>query len=345
MELRDIILQIGAGFAEASALPLAGHPLAGIIRGEVPSEFARILSPSELTFMGSPGQGNWAEVPWMGFFHPEITDSATHGFYGVYLFAADLSAVYLCLGQGVTQLRSEFRRSAKDEMLRRAALIRDRVPEFAAKFKPGPISLGGSTQLSKDYDTAVAFHKAYPLSGLPTLEQLEDDLKEMVRLYQLLIGRGGTDNVDTAIELNPDGIRGDVIGQIEERRRYVRHARIERSSNAARKAKATHGYICQGCGFDFEKVYGDQGHEFIEAHHLIPLHSLVEGESVSMDPHRDFAVLCSNCHRMVHRSSPCLTMSQLRELPGLKISRTIVVKTGPSIFPVPLQSLRSVLSK
>jgi 5-methylcytosine-specific restriction protein A len=112
-------------------------------------------------------------------------------------------------------------------------------------------------------------------------------------------------------------LQGDAIGQIEERRRYVRHARIERSSSAARKAKDLHGYICQGCGFDFTKVYGNHGSEFIEAHHLIPLYSLVEGELVTMDPRHDFAVLCSNCHRMVHRSSPCLTMAQLKGLPGM----------------------------
>jgi hypothetical protein len=58
MELRDIILQIGAGFAEASTQPLADNPLAGMIRSEVPPEFARILGASELTFTGSPGQGN-----------------------------------------------------------------------------------------------------------------------------------------------------------------------------------------------------------------------------------------------------------------------------------------------
>src|SRR5271157_1913835 len=109
----------------------------------------------------------------------------------------------------------------------------------------------------------------------------------MVHLYMLLICRGGTDNVDTAIELNPDGMQVEEMGQIQERRRYLRHVRIERSSDAARKAKEAHGFVCQGCGFDFENVYGDLGRGFIEAHHLIPLQSLIEGESVAMDPRND----------------------------------------------------------
>ena len=327
MKLRELILDIGGHFAKASTEALASHPLAGTIRSEVPAELKRVLGDSGLTFAGSPGQGNWAEIPWMGIFHHEITESATRGFYVVYLFAIEASEVYLCLGQGVTQLRSEFREVAEDEMLRRAALIRDRVPEYAARFVSGPISLGGSTRLARDYDAAVAFYRNYAIGDLPSEEELEGDLRQIVNLYQLLVGRGGTDNVDTAIELNPDGIRTELLLQIEERRRYVRHVRIERSSRASSEAKRIHGFICQGCGFNFERFYGIQGRQFIEAHHLIPLYSLLEGHVVAMDPRHDFAVLCANCHRMVHRGSPCLTISELRSLPGMENLSSLLAET------------------
>ena len=33
---------------------------------------------------GSPGQGNWAAVPWISVFDPAITTSATRGYYVVY---------------------------------------------------------------------------------------------------------------------------------------------------------------------------------------------------------------------------------------------------------------------
>jgi 5-methylcytosine-specific restriction enzyme A len=39
----------------------------------------------------------------------------------------------------------------------------------------------------------------------------------------------------------------------------------------------------------------------IEAHHLRPIATLEEGVSVKYDVAADFAVLCSNCHRMIHR--------------------------------------------
>ena len=111
-------------------------------------------------------------MPWIAYFHPEITNSATRGFYAVLLFNKGLTDAALCLGQGVTQLRSEFKKAAVKEMLRRAALIRDRVPEYQPRFVAGPTSLAGSTQLSRDYDAAVAFYKAYHLDLLPARSSL-----------------------------------------------------------------------------------------------------------------------------------------------------------------------------
>ncbi len=105
---------------------------------------------------------------------------------------------------------------------------------------------------------------------------------------------------------------------MEERRRYVRHNRIDRHSGAAKQAKKVHGHICQACGFDFSVVYGELAQNYIEAHHLIPLAFLPEGQPVTMDPRTDFAVLCANCHRMVHKKKEPLTIEALKNLPGVK---------------------------
>ncbi len=56
---------------------------------------------------------------------------------------------------------------------------------------------------------------------------------------------------------------------------------------------------CSLCGFDFEKIYGDLGCNFIEVHHLTPLATYNKlGQSTSLD---DLILVCSNCHRMLHR--------------------------------------------
>jgi predicted HNH restriction endonuclease len=88
--------------------------------------------------------------------------------------------------------------------------------------------------------------------------------------------------------------------EIIEQRRYRWHRLVERNSKGSYAAKNAHGYQCQVCAFSFEKFYGSVGRDFIEAHHLIPLSDLGlhEKRSYSTD---EFAVLCSNCHRMIHR--------------------------------------------
>lgn len=81
-----------------------------------------------------------------------------------------------------------------------------------------------------------------------------------------------------------------------------RHLKDEYSGRIdAKKVKKVQGYICKACNFDFEKAYGQIGKEFIEAHHIVPYSKHAEGERKKKDLRYDFAVLCANCHRMIHR--------------------------------------------
>lgn len=71
------------------------------------------------------------------------------------------------------------------------------------------------------------------------------------------------------------------------------------------------------CGFDFENVYGNLGSEFIEVHHIKPLYSL--NEEAEVNPNTDLVPLCSNCHRMIHRSrSKIITVEELQRIIDLQ---------------------------
>jgi 5-methylcytosine-specific restriction enzyme A len=88
-----------------------------------------------------------------------------------------------------------------------------------------------------------------------------------------------------------------------ETRKYVYHRKIERNRTAAKNAKKFHGTTCQACAFNFKNRYGEIGDGFIEAHHLRPIATLEEGVPIKYDVVSDFAVLCANCHRMIHRTT------------------------------------------
>jgi len=65
---------------------------------------------------------------------------------------------------------------------------------------------------------------------------------------------------------------------------------------------------CEVCGFDFAEVFGDLGQDFIECHHKVPLSRSEETKTKL----RDLAVVCSNCHRMLHRRQPWPAVEELR---------------------------------
>ena len=79
------------------------------------------------------------------------------------------------------------------------------------------------------------------------------------------------------------------------------------------QAIAHHGATCKVCGFNFEDTYGEHGKNYIEVHHLIPLSTLPEPTSIN--PKEDLTVLCSNCHRMIHRKRDFpLSIEELRKI-------------------------------
>jgi 5-methylcytosine-specific restriction protein A len=132
---------------------------------------------------------------------------------------------------------------------------------------------------------------------MPEEQELRADLHELLRAYRTLTFRGGLyPSPDENEDQDPTAPQSLV-----EARRYRLHRRIERNRKAATLAKAAHGTSCQVCGFNFPTVYGDLGTGFIEAHHLRPLSELQEGAPIRYDIAEDFAVLCSNCHRMIHK--------------------------------------------
>lgn len=68
--------------------------------------------------------------------------------------------------------------------------------------------------------------------------------------------------------------------------------------------------ICAVCEIDFEKTYGKIGKGFIHVHHLTPV-SLI-GETYQVDPIKDLIPVCPNCHSMLHKCEPPLTIEELK---------------------------------
>src|ERR1035437_252923 len=93
-----------------------------------------------------------------------------------------------------------------------------------------------------------------------------------------------------------------------ERSRSLRQRKVKQVRLAAGKLE------CEVCSFDFETVFPDIGEGFCEVHHLRPIATLTE-DSPPTDPD-ELAIVCSNCHRMLHKRALPYGIEELRNLRG-----------------------------
>ncbi len=111
---------------------------------------------------------------------------------------------------------------------------------------------------------------------------------------------------DEAIE---DPQTGDLYEGALKRSQATRYER----NRGARRACITHwGTRCTVCRIDLGERYGALGEGAIHVHHLRELSTL--GVSYRVDPIADLRPICPNCHFMVHRAQPALSMEELRAL-------------------------------
>ena len=114
----------------------------------------------------------------------------------------------------------------------------------------------------------------------------------------------------------PKSIAENAILSAHEGKRLLRlHRTIERNRGIVNAKRAlvlstTGDLKCEICQFSFRERYGEHGEGFAECHHIKHLAELREETSTTI---ADLAIVCANCHRMLHRR-PFPTMDHLRQL-------------------------------
>jgi len=130
------------------------------------------------------------------------------------------------------------------------------------------------------------------------IRSVSEDLNLANQLYLI------EEDTDDSIEVN----EGAVI--------YKLHKFRERDTKIIKKKKEREfmrlGKLpCEACLFDFFQKYGELGYKYIECHHRTPLSEISISTKTTLT---DLALVCSNCHRMLHRRVDELSVERLKVL-------------------------------
>jgi 5-methylcytosine-specific restriction protein A len=140
-------------------------------------------------------------------------------------------------------------------------------------------------------------------SGISIRPEVADELEE--EWFEFLI----TQN----IRYSPFSETTDTtITYIEGSATQVTQTRYERNIYARKECLKHYGYSCSVCDFNFERFYGSLGYKFIHVHHLTQVATIKQEYKVN--PIQDLRPVCPNCHSMLHKQNPPLTIDELKDI-------------------------------
>jgi hypothetical protein len=205
MTITDLIEQIATGWPRYhQKVQVDRNDLVyALVVGQLPQTLQHEVAAFDtITPEGSTGAGNITAAPWIALFDRRLTTSATTGFYVVYLFSTDLSAVTLSLAFGTTQFEEQFGGPSKAFPRMRLAAARlqqmfdHMIPAHLAR---GAIDLAAEPRQKLHYSyqqAAILSYAPYRISALPEESQLVADLQALVKLYTEIV----SDPLDVTVE-------------------------------------------------------------------------------------------------------------------------------------------------
>ncbi len=269
------------------------------------------ISQSQYLFKGSIGNSNVADVPWIGIFDKDITKSAQSGYYIVYLFQTNMKGVYLSLNQGWNQYKNSFGTANGREQIKTNVNHCHKMLRSIVYYDTKNIKLYGKSDLGKGYELGNICSKYYAFDNFPEEDELIDDLRNFIGLYRELKGLVGADIIDISGKVNEDVFQEEVqrgkrkelpIGTINKKeKKSIINNSWARDPNMSFTALDDANFKCENNENHKTFISAKSGHQFVEAHHLIPM-KYQDNFEMSIDIPENIISLCPNCHKAFHNS-------------------------------------------
>ncbi len=189
------------------------------------------------------------------------------------------------------------------------------------KARPDPERFRNPTGVYFKLCNFLRFDPSYEGKGLTHGGKLEaeiwdefyDSRKELHELADSIRALADGPEIDSIADISDEvadnGVReGRLLLRLHKyRERDTGQVRKKKQNVLEKKGKLE----CEVCGFDYSEVYGSIGEGYIECHHKVPLHLLQQGSKTRL---KDLALLCANCHRVIHRRKELISVEELKQL-------------------------------
>ena len=200
--LLEFVKRIISEYPSEKQKTFAENDFGKFIRTSVPKNIFKtgIVNQTDYSITGSVGQGSWVTIPWVAIFDKKVTKSAQKGEYIIYLLSQDQKTLYLTFNQGCTDLIGQYGNNKTLEILQQnVANARQHIN--ARGFSTSSIDLATPGELKAQmYEAGCIFSKAYVIDNLPTEEEIREDLKNMVDVYQEYISMFGVNGETSSSE-------------------------------------------------------------------------------------------------------------------------------------------------
>ncbi|MFJ7269763.1 MrcB family domain-containing protein [Streptomyces sp. NPDC099050] len=175
MTMRDLLFEVAHTYDQAAGTG-ADVPAQKALRAVSSRIDLGVLEGWKVAGYG--GNGGAAFAPWIGVFNLKINRDPKAGLYLAYIFSMDMKSVTLTLQQGVTDLSKRIK--GKNAFLAHLEQQADHL--YAAL--PTPLAEEwnhrpsfGPSKRPESYEAASVVARRYESAGLPSEEQLQQDLR------------------------------------------------------------------------------------------------------------------------------------------------------------------------
>lgn len=212
--------------------------------------------------------------------------------------------------------------NASNPDIQELSRVLNRLPIFDVK--PDEAKFRNANGVSLKLSNFLAIDESYHGKGMKSYSQLdkkvfkefESNTKRLHEVARTIRKIAEDPKLPNQLYLIPEEEEGEKNEILEGAVIYKLHKFRERNTDIVLQKKEVEfkkngRLLCEACEFDFHTKYGELGFKYIECHHRTPLSEFTSSTRTTL---LDLALVCSNCHRMLHRKLDTLSVENLRQL-------------------------------